>query len=152
MIGSLYGGSINAQAQTAAKTLMNFSAAAASVTLLERLYVGQSSFDTSETLAIKVQRASADGTGTAITPEKFHLNSAAYAGIVETNDSAEPTYTGIELISQSFNVLSGFLWTPANDDEVIVLSPSGFGGVRLQVAPSVSMDFHYGFTLREIGG
>jgi len=49
-------------------------------------------------------------------------------------------------------VLSGYIWTPANDDEIIVISPGDIIGMNLDVAPSVPMDFSYGMTLREIGG
>ena len=38
------------------------------------------------------------------------------------------------------------------DDEVIVISPSALVGINLDVAPSGSMNFSYGATLREIGG
>ena len=54
-------------------------------------------------------------------------------------------------ITQGFNVLSGWLWTPASDDEVITLIPSALVGIMLSVAPSASMDFSYGCTYREIG-
>lgn len=153
MIGRLYTVAIGAQAQTAAKTLIEVASAADSVTLVERAYISQSSFDTSENLACKIQRITTTGTGTATTPEPKQVGDAAFGGVVETNSTVEPTYTaGTELVEQGFNVLSGFLWTPANDDEVIVVSPSALVGISLDVAPSGSMNFHYGCTLREIGG
>jgi hypothetical protein len=81
------------------------------------------------------------------------VGSAAYGGTVETNSTIEPTYTaGTEIIEDGFNVLSGYLWTPANDDEILVISPSALLGFSLDVAPSASMDFSYGCTLREVGG
>ena len=49
-------------------------------------------------------------------------------------------------------MLSGWKWTPANDDEVFVVAPSQLIGIMLNIAPSGSMDFHYGATIREIGG
>lgn len=72
---------------------------------------------------------------------------------METNATIEPTYdaNGV-LVEEGFNVLSGLLWTPANDDEVLTVSPSALIGVNLDVAPSASMNFSYGCTLREIGG
>lgn len=153
MIGRLYTVAIGAQAQTAAKTLIEVASAADSVTLIERIWISQSSFDTSENLACKVQRVTTTGTGTATVPEPKQVGDAAFGGTVETNSTVEPTYTaGTEIIEQGFNVLSGFLWTPANDDEVIALSPSALVGIMLDVAPSASMNFHYGCTLREIGG
>lgn len=153
MIGRMYGVGIASQAQTAAKTLIEVAAPADSVVFVERVYIKQTSFDTSENLGSTFQRISASGTGTATTPRPLQAGDAAYGGTVETNATIEPTYdaNGV-LVEEGFNVLSGLLWTPANDDEVIVLSPSALVGVNLDVAPSASMNFSYGCTLREIGG
>lgn len=152
MIGRLYTVAIGAQAQTAAKTLIEIASAADSVTLLERAYISQSSFDTSENLAAKIEDVTTTGTGTSTTPRPMQEGDAAFGGTVETNSTIEPTYSGTVFIEQGFNVLSGWLWTPANDDEVIVMSPSQLAGISLDVAPSGSMNFHYGCTIREIGG
>lgn len=153
MIGRLYTVAIGSQAQTAGLTLVEIASAADSVTLVERLWIKQTSFDTSENLGVLVQRITTTGTGTATTPEPMQVGDAAFGGTVETNATIEPTYTaGTEIIEDGFNVLSGFLWTPANDDEIIVLSPSTLVGMALDVAPSASMNFSYGATIREIGG
>lgn len=153
MIGRLYTVAIGSQAQTAALTLIEIASAADSVTLVERLWIKQTSFDTSENLGTKTQRVTTTGTGTSTTPEPLAVGDAAFGGTVKTNMSAEPTYTaGTEIIEDGFNVLSGYLWTPANDDEVITVSPSALIGMSLDVAPSASMNFSYGATIREIGG
>lgn len=152
MIGRLYTVAIGGQAQTAAKTLIEIASAADSVTLLERAYVKQSSFDTSENLAVKIEDITTTGTGTATTPRPLQEGDAAFGGVVETNSTVEPTYSGTVFLEDGFNVLSGFLWTPASDDEVFVISPSQLLGIMLDVAPSGSMNFHYGCTIREIGG
>ena len=153
MIGRLYTVAIGAEAHTAADTLIEIASAADSVTLLERAYISQSSFNTSENLACKIQRITTTGTATATVPEPKMVGDAAFGGTVETNSTVEPTYTaGTEVLEQGFNVLSGFQWTPASDDEVIVISPSALLGIMLDVAPSASMNFHYGCTIREIGG
>ena len=155
MIGRMYGVGIASQAQTAAKTLLEIASAADGVTLVERVYIQQTSFDTSENLGSTAQRITTTGTGTSSTAdvEPFQSGDAAFGGVVETNSSIEPTYTASTVIwDQGFNVLSGLLWTPANDDEVIVISPSALVGINLDIAPSASMNFSYGCTLREIGG
>lgn len=153
MIGRLYTVAIGSQAQTAAKTLIEVLSAADSVTLIERLWLKQTSFDTSENLGVKVQRITTTGTGTATVPEPLQVGDAAFGGTVETNSTIEPTYTtGTEVLEDGFNVLSGFLWTPASDDEVITVSPSALIGFSLDVSPSASMNCSYGCTLREIGG
>ena len=152
MIGRLYTMAIGAQAQTAAKTLMEIAAPSDSVVILERAYVKQSSFNTSENSACKIQRITTTGTGTAHVPRPLQVGDSAFGGTCKTNMSAEPTYTADkELYEDGFNCLSGFLWTPASDDEVIALSPSGLIGIMLDVAIT-SMNLHYGCTIREIGG
>jgi hypothetical protein len=153
MIGRMYGVGIASQAQTAAKTLVEVAAPADSVVFVERASIGQTSFDTSENLGSTFQRITTTGTGTATTPRPLQVGDAAFGGVVETNSTIEPTYdaNGV-LVESGFNVLSGLLWTPANDDEVMVISPSLLWGMNLDVAPSGSMNFSYGVTLREIGG
>jgi len=152
MIGVLYTVSIGSQAQTAAKTLIEITAGSNTVTLIERIWIKQTSFDTSENLGTKTQRITTSGTGTATTPEPLDPDGSAYGGTVETNSTAEPTYTAAtEVLEDGFNVLSGYLWTPASDDEVIVVPGGGIIGTNLDVAPSASMDFSYGCTIREIG-
>lgn len=152
MQGRLYTVAIGNQAQTASKTLLEILSSSTDIVLLERIWITQSSFDTSENLGSKTQRVTTTGTGTATTPEPMAVGDSAFGGTVETNSTVEPTYTaGTEILESGFNVLSGYLWTPANDDEVIVIPPSGLVGINLDVAPSASMDFSYGCTLREVG-
>lgn len=152
-IGQLYAVAIAAEAHTDADTLVEIASPADAVTILERAYISQSTFDTSENLSAKVQRITTTGTGTSTTPVALQAGSAAYGGTVKTNLTVEPTYTAsTELVQQGFNVLSGWLWTPASDDEVIVVSPSALVGVMLNTVPSASMSFSYGVTIREVGG
>ena len=152
-IGRLYSATVGAQAQTAAKTLVEIAAAADMCVSIERTWISQSSFDTSENLNAKIEDITTTGTGTTFTtPVPLQTGDAAATASVETNSTIEPTYSGLIYVEQGFNVLSGWLWTPANDDEVILISPSQVAGVRLDVAPSASMDFSYGLIFREIGG
>lgn len=153
MIGRMYTVSIGSQAQTAAKTLIEIAAPSDAIVTVERLQIKQTSFDTSENLGTKTQRITTTGTGTATTPEPLEVGTAAFGGVVETNSTVEPTYTaGTEILEDGFNVLSGYLWTSANDDEVITISPSALVGMNLDVAPSASMNFSYSCTIREMGG
>ena len=152
MIGTLYTVAIANQAQTAAKTLLELASPADAVTMIERIWIGQSTFDTSENLGSTTQRIATTGTGTATTPRPFAVGSAAYGGTAKTNETIEAIYGTAVILELGFNVLSGLLWTPANDDEVIAVSPSLLIGTNLDVAPSGSMSFSYGWTIREVGG
>lgn len=153
MIGRLYSVGIGSQAQTTAKTLMEVTAASDVVVLWERIHLAQTSFDTSENLGVKLEDVTTTGTGTNTGPVPHSEGDAAFGATnIKTNFTIEPTYSGTVFIESGFNVLSGYLWTPASDDEVYVIAPSQIHGFRLDVAPSGSMDFSYGCTLREIGG
>lgn len=152
MIGNVYVIAIGAQAKTAANTLIEVASPSTAVTILERAYISQNSFDTSENLGCKIQLITTTGTGTTTTAVPTQSGTAAAGGTQKTNDTIEPTYTANKVLYQGgFNVLSGFLWTPANDDEVFSLAPSGLLGIMLDVAPSASMNFSYGCTFRQIG-
>jgi len=124
MIGREYSVAIGSQAQTAAKTLVEIASAADSITIIERISITQTSFDTSENLGMKLEDITTTGTGTATTPRPMQEGDAAFGGVVETNATIEPTYSGTVFVEMGFNVLSGLLWTPANDDEVFAISPS----------------------------
>lgn len=151
-IGRLYVVAVAAEAHTDADTLIEIASPADAITILERAYISQSTFDTSENLSAKVQRITTTGTGSAYTARALEAGSPAYGGTVKSNMTVEPTYTAsTQLIEQGFNALSGWLWTPASDDEVIVISPSALLGVMLNTVPSASMSFNYGCTIREIG-
>ena len=153
MIGRAYSVAIGAEAQTTAKTLIEITAPSDAIVVVERFWIKQSTFDTAESLGVKVQRVTTTGTGTATTPVPLEAGDAAFGGTVKTNLTAEPTYTAsTEIIEDGFNVLSGYDWTPLTDDHYIVVSPSQLIGIMLDVAPSASMDFSYGCIIREIGG
>lgn len=151
MIGRLYTVAIANQATTTAHTLMEVAAASDSIVTVERIWITQSSFDTSENLGSTTQRIATTGTGTGTTARPLDVGSPAFGTTPETNSTIEPIYGTAVLLELGFNVLSGLLWTPANDDEVIVISPSALLGVNLDVAPSGSMNMSYGITVREIG-
>jgi len=153
MMGRLYSVTVGNEAQTTAKTLMEIAAAADLIVTLERMWISQSSFDTSENLNARVEDVTTTGTGTTFTtPVPLQTSDTAATAVAKTNFTIEPIYSGLIYAAQGFNVLSGWLWTPANDDEVVTVSPSQLAGIRLDVAPSGTMDFSYGFIFREIGG
>lgn len=152
MIGKLYTVTVGNETHSAVpNTLIEIASDAIVPTFVERLWVGQSTFDTSENLNIHVQRVTTTGTADTPTPEPLSIGDV-YQGVVKTNHTIEPTYTGsTEVLIQGFNVLSGFLWTPASDDEVILVTAADLLGMKLaDNAPSTAMFFSYGVTLREI--
>ena len=155
MIGRLYSATVANEASTTAKTLVEIAAAADMIVTLERMWISQTDFDTSENLGAKVEGVATAGTGTAFTaptPAPLQAGDSASTATVVTDFTIEPTYDGQVYVSQGFNVLSGWLWTPANDDEVIVVSPSQIVAFMHDVDASGAMNFSYGLVYREIGG
>jgi hypothetical protein len=153
-VGSLYSVATSTAAigNSVPKTLIVITGGATAVTSIERLYVGQSTQDTSENVDVKFQRASAAGTSTAFTVAKMSNLAGATAATLGVNATVEPTYTSNTiLINQAFNVLSGFLWTPGSDDEVITIPPSGIAGLCLITALASSATLDYGMIYREYG-
>lgn len=153
MIGRPYGLLIESQSQSSAKTVMEFGAASDVVMLLMRAHIGQDSVDSSENTSTAIQRVTTSGTGTDSSASVAPLNpgDTAYSGTCETNSTIEPTYTANRVLAGSaWNLLSGFLWTPANDDEIITMAPSGIIGINLNVAITTA-NLTYGATVHEIG-
>lgn len=136
---------------SAPTTMVVMTAASTGVILVERLFTGQSTQNTSENLGVTFGDTSTAGTSTAQTPEPLMKGHAA-AGTYGVNATIEPTYTAPGMIEQAFNVLSGYLWTPASDDEVIAISPSDIAGFKLDTSIAIAATFNYGVTVREIGG
>jgi hypothetical protein len=153
MIGQLF--SVSEQEAsiggTVPRTLLYVEPNSATVTLVERMWIKQSTQDTSENIGVQVQRATVAGTDVAVTPEPLQVGDT-YGGTVSNVVTVEPTYTAADVVlDDAFNVLSGWLWTPASDDEVIVVSGTVDLGMKLITALVAAATFHYGMTLREIG-
>ena len=67
MIGALYTVSIASQAATTAKDLIEAAAPSDAVWLVERMYISQTSQDTSENIGMKCDRVATSGSGGAST-------------------------------------------------------------------------------------
>ena len=138
-------------AVAAAQTLLTVAAPADAVVVILRAYMSQEDLTASEMLRAQLQRASADGTGTGVTAEQHEVGDAAFGGTVLEDHSVEPTFTGIPLENEEWNVLNGWIWVPMPEDRV-ELSPSGIIGLRLDTAPSAGTIIAAGITFGEIGG
>lgn len=152
MIGRGYTVSIGSQAQTAALTLIEITAPADAVVLIEKFWLGQTSIDAAQALGIKVEDVATTGTGTGTTPTPLNEGDAAFGGTVKTNMSAEPTYSGTVYIEDGFNILNGYKWEALNINDYIVVSPGQIIGFSLDVAPAASTDFSYGCKFYAVGG
>lgn len=153
-MGRAYSLTIGAEASgTSAKTLIEIAAPADAVVFVERWWMANTSQDSAEQLAAKVQRISITGTGTASTARPFESGDAAFGGTCKTNMTIEPTYdaNGV-LLEKGWNTFTGHEWTPESEDVIHVVSPSALIGYALDVPPGTSLNLSYGCHLREIGG
>ena len=133
---------VGQQSTAASVTDTNLEIAAGTAALLgiTRLRFSQSTHKTSEQYAVKCQRITTTGTGTATTPLITEPNTAALGaariGACKINDSVEPTYTASTLLlDASVNSLTGRdviyppgseLWVaPAAVVGVAVITPAG---------------------------
>ena len=157
MIGILYSGSVGFPVDSARSLLGLVGTWFSQVILVERMWVSQTSFDQPQMLGLQVKQGDVGGSGTwenSISGKRLNPALGSSEELLSTADaSVEPVYTGNILIETSFDVVEGWMWTPANDDEVIVITASADShiGLKLETAPSQSMDFIVGLTWREIG-
>lgn len=152
MIGRPYTVIMDAVAVSAARDLIRLSAPADSALLVTKAWVGQEALDDlNEVGAVQLQRASTDGTGTSATARPMREGDAAFGGTAVVDLSAATT-AGVILVRENFNWAAGWVWTPFDMSEGIIVSPSQRLVLRLETAPSASMTMTAGLTFQEIGG
>lgn len=135
---------------SAARDLIEIATASGRPVRVTAVYVSQDSDDAtseSEMLPILIQRASASGSGgSSLTPEKVWPGYAAAACAVEGGNTSAATLTGSPLVSDSFNVLSGFRWVGE-----LGCAASSWIVVRLNAAPSDAIDLKVTVEFEELG-
>lgn len=90
--------------------------------------------------------------GTSITPRPMLPNDTASVVTATINNTTLATSSGTitTLLASDFNVLNGFYWSPAGQDDRIVLAPSSAFCVRLGNNPSASMTVSGSVTFSEL--
>lgn len=91
----------------------------------------------SEGSQAQVIRTSTAGTGTSATPAPLGAYAASGVTALVNHTSTEPTTTTI-LISEAFNLVSGWQWVALDEEGRIVVPPSGRLTLKLNVAPAGS--------------
>lgn len=133
MLGRLYYCADQSDSNTGNGTEMLVVAATGTILFCERAAISQSTKDTSEQMEASLRSfATASSGGDPVTEVPADANDVA-ASFTATVEGAmaitEGSGTETVFYRQGFNILSGFLWTPANDDEVILINTSTIGGV-----------------------
>src|SRR6266542_3620761 len=90
--------------------------------------------------------------GASVTPTTHLPNDTAAVVTARRNDTTVATTSGSNTIVKPFNwnFLNGFYWSPAGNDDRIVLAPSTAFVVRLDTAPSAAMTASGEITFAEL--
>lgn len=90
--------------------------------------------------------------GTSVTPRLMDPNgsAAATSALINSTTLATSTGTTVTLYADDFNFLNGFYWSPAGNDDRIVINPGAAFVVRLGTAPSGSMTVSGTVTFAEL--
>ena len=105
-----------------------------------------------EILPVIISRptGSAGSGGSGPTARPVHVGTVAFGGTVEANNTTQAGTT-TEILSDSFNIRSGWLYQPS-EKEMIWLSPSGILVVELPVAPADAITMQGTITFEVFGG
>ena len=122
----------------------------ASVRLLHAI-IPQRSTETSDQIAVSIQRATTSGSGgTVVTARPMSVGDPAFGGVCERNNTTQATTLTL-LHPDAFNVLSGWYYMPPPEIRIEV-SPSGILVFRFEDAPASSTNFEFTAYFEEIGG
>ena len=133
-----------------AKDLMRISVATNKIAILHEVVVTQDQSEVSEQLPFQIHRASTDGTGTSVTPEKLDPGDAAFSGTAVVNLTVDTTISGLLLHRESQNVLNGWTFTPTPEGR-IVIPGGGRVVIRLDAAPAAALPMSIYALVEEIG-
>lgn len=151
-MGRFYSASFGNRTFTAAGDVMDIKSAAAAVTIIHSVFVGQSTRKgdaQAEMWRMSISRYGTAGTGTAITPSPLDPGYAAYGGTVRKHSATGAT-TLTELVSEAMNVQVGWWWKPAPEGRIILGGGDGIV-VRLESTPIANSKVDATVVLEEIG-
>lgn len=111
---------------------------------VEELLIGSSGAPADNPFRTDVQRITAAGTGTGVTPAPLDEEDIAARATCEQSHSAEPTYAANTVAMRiPWNQRTTFRWTAAPGRELVVPSTANNGFGLLQVeASAVAIDGH----------
>ena len=152
MIGRMYtAGFQNVSISVSTDDVFEVLAPTDAAVILYSCYIGQRSTETSDAIAVSIQRATTSGSGgTVVTANPHAVGDSAFGGVCERNNTTQATTLTL-LPADGFNVLSGWQYRPI-PDERITISPSGILVFRFEDAPVAAPNFEFSCTFMEIGG
>lgn len=158
-MGRMYTAVMDGQAVAAVDELFFICAPTDAIVVIHEVMITQDASETSEQMPINIFRTATDqaAKGTANTPAPHEVGDAAFGGVVRTHILTAETFATetTMLYRMSQNQLNGWhwLWTPETRP---VLGPTAGAAsrlvVKLDVAPSASINISGYITFEEIGG
>lgn len=151
----LYTAVFDSVAVAAQQDLFELTAPAATGLMIHEIRIGQSSTTTGAELLLRLKRGtstttSGSGGGTA-TPVALCPGDAASVTTVEINNTTKMVVgsgTISQLLADTFNVLSGWIWLPTPEMRIVV-SPSQRFTVELATTPGASLTLSGTITFEE---
>lgn len=121
MISNVYSAVFEEISVSAAQDLITVIAGATDGFWILRAWLGNTTIETNEQIALSIHRTTTTGTGgAAVTPEKFDPRSEAFGGTARRNDTTRGTQTGSSLLPDGAANLSGWLWVPTPEERIWV--------------------------------
>jgi len=151
----IYAAVMNSVAIAAAAEVFYIKAPTDSVVRVHEVKLTQDDSETSEQLPIRMYRTATDQSakGTSITPSPLSEGDSAFGGTVRSNILTAATFAtpGDALVADSQNILNGWHYLPIPEARIDISPGDGFV-VKLNAAPSASLNFSGYVILEEIGG
>ena len=151
MLGTAYT-VLGEASETTAQSLIRLTAPADAVLVITKAWIGIDDVDDlNEPMSAQIHIASTAGTGAAVTPRPMNVGVTGLGATAIESITADPTAGNI-LVKEPFNAAAGWVWTPFDESEALVVSPSDIIVLHLATAPSAAMNIISGMTFYEIGG
>lgn len=153
MIGRMVTANAVTDSNTGAGTQLLMSVGSGAVMVLERAAISQISLDSSEQSDASIRAFAIGSTGGDAVVENAADTTATVSTTVTVEGTiaiAEGSSTETVYYHQGWNLLSGFLWTPASDDEGILNDLSSELDLAIP-GTNVANTWHCDVTFREFG-
>lgn len=154
--GRIYTVSFTAVSISAAQDLFNIIAGSSKVIAIHAIELGQVTQTTIGNLRLRVRYLPAtvtNGTGgSSVTPRPINVGDNAATFTARANDTSQATSstTIVDLWSDQWNLLNGFLWVPPAVNRPFVGAPSGAIVVSLDSSPGSAITASGTITVEEL--
>ena len=151
----MYSATFKAVATDAIAELFFIQAPSDAALRVHEIKITQDASETSEQLPLSIFRTTTDQSakGTAVTPNPLSTGDSAFGGVVRRSILTAETFAteGANIYNDSQNILNGWHILPTPETRLDI-SPSGRLVIKLETAPSASINVSGYIMIEEIGG